>query len=166
MTIARIENGEIVEQRDIDLADVPEHKRGAWLPVEGDPPAVNRIQYLGGPALVVEAKRVLREWTVHTRRRVDQIAMIKAEAQRRILALTGSSDIITGLIKQSNAHMRSSIINDKRLRGEALTEAEEAEAATLRAVAAAVAAIRARSNEIEAIDPIPDDYDDDKRWPA
>lgn len=40
MTIARIENGAVLEYRDINLEDVPEHKRTLWVPVvyegEGD----------------------------------------------------------------------------------------------------------------------------------
>jgi hypothetical protein len=33
MPIARVENGAVLEQRPIELTDVPEHKRSLWLPV-------------------------------------------------------------------------------------------------------------------------------------
>jgi len=91
---------------------------------------------------------------------------VKLEAQRRILALTNSPDLFAGLVKQMNANMRTGWLNDKRLRGQTLTIEEEAEAAALRTFAAAVMAIRERCNEIEALDPIPSDYDADSRWPA
>lgn len=33
MPIARVENGQVVEQRPLELSDVPEHKRALWKPV-------------------------------------------------------------------------------------------------------------------------------------
>ena len=89
---------------------------------------------------------------------------VRAEAQRRIIVLTGTSDLIACMIKQSNANMRANEFNDKRLRGEVLTGAEEAEAAALRGLADKIKAIRAASNVMEPNPPA--DYTSNARWPA
>ena len=89
---------------------------------------------------------------------------VRAEAQRRIIALTGTSDLIACMIKQSNANMRANEFNDKRLRGEKLTAAEDAEAAALRSLADKIKAIRVASNVMEPAPPA--DYKADSRWPA
>lgn len=91
-------------------------------------------------------------------------SQVKAEAQRRIIALTGASDIMNCLIKQHNASMRAIELNDKRLSNGALTAQEEAEAQALRDLAAAIKAIRAASNVLEAMAPIPADYESDTYW--
>ena len=89
---------------------------------------------------------------------------VRAEAQRRIIVLTGTSDLLACMIKQSNANMRANEFNDKRLRGGVLTAAEEAEAAALRGLADKIKAIRVASNAMEANPPA--DYKADSRWPA
>lgn len=62
--LARIENGAIVELRNIQIGDVPEHKRAAWLPVEGEPPAFDpNREILTGPTMTIEQTRVLRQWS-------------------------------------------------------------------------------------------------------
>lgn len=91
-------------------------------------------------------------------------AHVKAEAQRRIVVVTGAADIQSCLIKQLNANMRANELNDKRLSGGELTTEEAAEAAALRGLAENIKSIRAASNEIEAMTPIPADYADDSRW--
>ncbi len=68
MTIARIDNGTVAETRDLTLDDVPAHKRSQWRPIVGVAPDHDpATQYLSGPALVIEADAVRREWTVHNR---------------------------------------------------------------------------------------------------
>jgi hypothetical protein len=89
--------------------------------------------------------------------------MIRTEAQRRIIALTGAADLQSCLIKQLNAQMRATELVNKRALGAVLSEAEEIEAAALQALADGIKAIRAASNELEA-DP-PQDYADDAHWP-
>jgi hypothetical protein len=91
---------------------------------------------------------------------------VKAEAQRRIIALTGKSNLQDCMIKQFNALMRAGQLTDKRVSGAALTAEEEAEADTLRAMADRVKAIRAASDALEASTPIPADYAADKHWPG
>ena len=94
---------------------------------------------------------------------VPTAAMVKAEAQRRIVALTGAEDMQTCIVRQLNASMRATELNDLRLDRD-LTPTEQAEAAALRGRAAAIKAIRARSNALEAMTPIPSDYTDDTHW--
>lgn len=63
--IARIENGAIVEYRNIAITDVPEHKRGAWLPIEGVEPAyVPDVQTIDGPSYAIDGNVVRATWTV------------------------------------------------------------------------------------------------------
>jgi len=87
---------------------------------------------------------------------------VRAEAQRRIIALTGAADLQSCIIKQLNAQMRATELVNKRALGVPLSQAEEGEAAALVALADGIKAIRARSNELEA-DP-PADYADDIHW--
>ena len=88
---------------------------------------------------------------------------VRAEAQRRIVSLTGAADLTSCLIKQLNANMRANELNDKRVSGGSLTAGEETEAAALRALADAIKAIRAASNAME--DTPPADYAANNRWP-
>jgi hypothetical protein len=93
------------------------------------------------------------------------VVKVKAEAQRRIIALTGASDLTTTMIKQLNASMRANELNNKLATGGTLTTKEQGEADALKALAAAIKAIRAASDVLEAMDPIPSDYNDDSNWP-
>lgn len=163
--IALIENGVVVKFLDKALEDIPEHKRAQFLPVEEDrPPAAEGLEWHTSHEIVVEPSRVVRRYTVERRSADEQRQAVKDEAQRRIIAMTGATDIISAMIKQSNANMRANELNDKRLSGQELTAEEMAESAALRSFATAIKAIRARSNEIEAMDPIPSDYRADARW--
>lgn len=87
MTIARIENGAVVELRNIELTDVPAHKRDQWLPVEGEPPSYNpELERLVGPVNQVEATRVLQVWTVERRSIEEQRNAVIRERARRLAA--------------------------------------------------------------------------------
>jgi len=166
MPIARIENGTIVADReDLTIDQVPEHKRGGWMPLEGDIPNVDRNCFaVTGPTYQIEATRVLRVWTVTPK--LPTISDVKVEAQRRIIALTEATDLISCIIKQSNANMRANKLNDKRLNGETLSEAEAAEAVGLRNLASSIEAIRDASNAIEASLPgTMAEMLSDARWP-
>ncbi len=90
-------------------------------------------------------------------------ADVKAEAQRRIMALVGAATMEACLIKQLNASMRAIELSDAR-QARALTTAEEAEASALRSMAAAIKAIRAASDMIEQSPPI--EVSTDPRWEA
>lgn len=165
MAIARIEGGQIVDERPISLTDVPDHKRAAWLPLEGEPPVVDRALYVvTGPAYTIEPTRVLQTWTVTPR--PATIADVKREAQRRIITITGAADLLAAMIKQLNANMRANELNDKRLSGEVLTADEAAEASGLRALATTIKAVRTASNAIET--ELPATFAEmaaDPRWP-
>lgn len=89
---------------------------------------------------------------------------VKAEAQRRIIAATGAADLQACLIKQLNALMRATELTNKKASGQVLTLAEATEAASLETLAATIKRIRSRSNDIEAMTPIPADYAADARW--
>lgn len=81
---------------------------------------------------------------------------IKAEAERRILRIAPEW-------RQRNAIARGLELLEKRDGGTALTAAEEAERAAIQGMWSAIKAIRARSDELERT--LPDDYQDDARWP-
>lgn len=87
---------------------------------------------------------------------------VRAEAQRRIIALTGATDLNGCLVRQMNALMRGTEIANKRAMGLELTPGEIAEAGALQAMADAIKAIRAASNMLEAEPPT--DYADDGYW--
>ena len=137
-----------------------------WVPVEtAAAPAFNAgLETASQAAPVVEANRVVISYTKTRRSLAEQKAAVKAEAQRRIISLTGRMSLMDCMIKQSNANMRANELNDKRLNGATLTAEEEAEATALRNLAIVIKAIRSKSNEIEALDPIPLDYTADIYW--
>lgn len=165
MTIARIVDDQVAEYRDITLDAVPAHKRGAWRTVEDVKPSHNAaLEILSGPVIEVGETTVTQTWTAVRKPLGEQVAAVKTEAQRRIIALTGVADLTSCLVKQLNANMRANELNDKRLSGDTLTVEEDAEAGVLRDLAIAVKAIRVKSNEIEAMNPIPLDYNDDSYW--
>lgn len=83
-------------------------------------------------------------------------AAVKAEARRRILARYPEW-------KQANLMARGVALVRK---GETQWTAEElTEANSIHAVWDWIKAVRAASNSIEAMTPIPDDFQDDKCWP-
>lgn len=167
MTIARIENGQVAETRDLALTDVPAHKRGPWRIVVGEQPAHDaRMETCSGFVWEITADAATRVWTV-TRKPTEELkSIVKVEAQRRIIALTGASNLNACLVKQMNALMRGTELTNKLTSGGVLTAAEDAEADALQAMADKIKAVRAASNTIEALDPIPADFDAAMRWPA
>jgi hypothetical protein len=89
-------------------------------------------------------------------------ADVRAEAQRRIIALVGATSFDGCIIKQLNANMRANELNDIR-HGQEWTAEEAAEAAALRGLANQIKAIRAASNVLEPSPP--SDFADNKYWP-
>jgi hypothetical protein len=87
---------------------------------------------------------------------------VRAECQRRVMALTGTTDIIKCLIKQHNAQMRATELVLKKASGVVWTEAETLEAAALQSMADAIKALRVKSNLLEPSPP--SDYTDDRHW--
>ena len=91
-------------------------------------------------------------------------ANVKVETQRRIIALVGTSDLQACIIRQLNMLMRAIELANKRAMGVVLTAEESAQANALQATADTIKGIRARSNQIEALTPIPADFASDARW--
>lgn len=88
---------------------------------------------------------------------------VRTEAQRRIIVLTGTHDIIGCLTKQHNAQMRATELTLIKASGGEWTAEQAAEAAALQALADKIKAIRAASNVLEPNPP--QDYTDEKYWP-
>lgn len=89
---------------------------------------------------------------------------VRAEAARRMIALTGARDAAHLAVLISNASREA--IRLLRIKAERPWTAEEAaRAAVLEAADAAIEAIRAASNVLEAAQPVPADYRDAGRWP-
>lgn len=76
MTIARISDGQIAEQRNITLNDVPEHKRAQWRVVPDQPSFDARFESLSGPEISGEAL----VWSVAPR----DLATVKAEFSAQV----------------------------------------------------------------------------------
>jgi hypothetical protein len=89
---------------------------------------------------------------------------VRTEAQRRIIALTGTTDIVGCLIKQHNAQMRATELTLIKATGGTWTAEQAAEAAALQGMANAIKAIRAASNVLEAT--LPANYEEDIHWPS
>ena len=81
--------------------------------------------------------------------------MVKQEAGRRILGIAPEW-------KQRNMLARAAEL--LRIGEPNWTLSQQAEVAVMEAAWADIEAIRAKSNAIEAMDPIPSDYADDKYW--
>jgi hypothetical protein len=136
-----------------------------WLPVQENarPDCVDGLERATFQ-YVLNGSAVEKQWTVSRVSLAEQKAAVKSEAQRRIIAITGQTDLIACMIKQSNANMRANELTDKRVSGGTLTAEEELEATALRNLATALKAIRAASNVIELMDPIPLDYCSNTYW--
>lgn len=90
---------------------------------------------------------------------------VRQEADRRMVELLGARSSRHKDILISNA-IREAITLTRKEAGAGLDKAEQARAAKLEAVNAAIDAIRDASNALETADPIPADFRDDRFWPA
>lgn len=157
---ARIENGVVVERRHFETQP-PAHK-SFWKPVvDNGPPAVHVGQFYT-TSDTINADNVTVAYTVQKRPTDELVPMIKAECQRRIMALVGASSMESCVTKQLNALKRASALTDKRVLGQALTAEEEAEATALRHLGSAIDALRDRSNALELS--LPTDFDNNAHW--
>lgn len=105
---------------------------------------------------IVEADRVVVR-TTHTAIAVEQQKLaVKGEARRRIIARFPDW-------KQTNMVARALELTRK---GAGLTPEEQTEATQLQAAWDWIKAVRAASDALEAMDPIPADFTADQRWPA
>ena len=117
---------------------------------------------MGQIVTFVNGVRVVREMTAEelaAAQTVVTVDAVKAEATRRI-------ELIAEPSRQRNLTARGTELTMKLLRqGGSLTAEEEAEVDAGQAIWDEIKAIRAASNVIEAMDPIPTDYTDDSYWP-
>ena len=89
---------------------------------------------------------------------------VRAEADRKMVALLGARDSRHKDVLISNAQREAIRLLHK---GEAnWTPEEAARVVELQQIDAALEAIRAASNVLEAMDPIPADFADDANWPV
>lgn len=168
---ARVEDGQIVERREFAPGAIPAHKAHLWKPIEGDAPSYDPFrQFLSAPTETIEADRVLRSWTVADIPADTLRGLVKAEARRRINGRFPDW-------KQSNMIARSAELariqaglmrdaNGALVAARALSADELAEEQAINLAWAWIKAVRAASDSIELINPIPSDYAADARWPA
>lgn len=140
-------------------------------PVEGDPPAYNAaLEQLAGPTYQIEPTKVVRKWTVERLPLAAQQAAVKAEARRRILARYPEWKQANMLARDGELQaiqlgtMRDDAGNAVAQR--ALTDAEKAEHVAIRKGWDWVKSVRVASDTLEAANPIPLDFTDNKHWPA
>jgi hypothetical protein len=128
-----------------------------WLPVE-DTPAPDYPGNLESASAErgVSGDKVVTQWTV-TRLPIEvQRQAVKDEARRRILGRYPEW-------RQANMTARGVELTLAKLRE--WTSDEQKEAAALQAAWDWVKAVRSASDVIEAMEPIPADFRDDKHWP-
>ena len=158
---ARIENGVAVEKRELAEAP-PANKAGLWrLIVDPGTPSCQIGEMVSRSESEVNGQWIVA-YSVGPRPDADIRSGIKAEAQRRIVALTGATDLNSCLVKQLNALMRGTELTNKKASGGTLTAGEEAEATLLQGLAGQIKAIRARSDALEVTMPV--DFTADSHW--
>jgi len=118
MPIARVENGQVVEQRPIDLSEVPEHKRAPWRPVviEGSG-EVSETIVEPTQVRIVKSPRPLADIKAELRARVD----VNAENVRLRFITPGTGMAMTYQEKHAQAR---AVLNLGQIAANALTEAE------------------------------------------
>lgn len=155
------------------------HENGERIEV---PQTVTRTVVEIVPELVIEAfpgafiaptpPGPVDEWLVDPDRRtvinsprpvIVTPADIRREAERRIIALTGTHDLASCVIRQVNLQQRMMVLAERQ-RHQPLSDEEAAENEAILDLFAAIAHIRLRSDAIEALNPIPADFADATYW--
>lgn len=95
----------------------------------------------------------------YAKTRAPDVQMVKAEAESRILARYP-------IDKQLNAYSDFMLAREYIAGGGTLSDAQQTRYNDIKAAWAWIQSVRTASNEIEAMAPIPDDYDADVRWPV
>lgn len=137
ITLARVEAGQVTDQQ-LFWEDEPLPEGETWLPIVVENPDYSRLTHYE----VMPRKDVVESGYVRRVRNIQPIEvtieMVKAECQRRIILATGGGDIIGSFVKQ---------LND-----------------TVGLLKPTILKIRKASDKIEAMQPIPIDFRDDKWW--
>ena len=160
---AFVRDGVLVEVRNLDPADVPQHK----LDADGGKllrpfVAVAEPDYeptLEAALVVIEItpEQVTQVWTVQRRSLEAQHAAVKTECGRRIYEPFPQW-------KQANLTARATELVNKKLEGP-LSPEEVGEFAALQSIWDWIKAVRAASDALEAMNPIPLNYASDEHWP-
>ena len=158
---AKVVDGVIVaRERKENPTSTPASDGGpTWRPIIDELPDHNPvIEYLNGPQEVIEPSRVVQRWTKHARPRNEMIGIVKAAARERIIAHYPEW-------KQANMTARAVELTRALVENGSWTFGEQTEVAAIDAVWDWIKSVRAASDAIEALDPIPADFNHPSRWP-
>lgn len=72
MTIALVINNQIVEYRELELTDIPEHKRNNWLPVVNESVNYNPEYQNIEKIVIIDSDKVRRTWQI-TAKSIDEV---------------------------------------------------------------------------------------------
>lgn len=136
--------------------------------VEGERPTFRPELAQISTRYAIEIDRVVIVHDLIDKTRPDQQLAVKSECRRRIIERFPDW-------KQANMTARSHELDriqsgfmrdadGNRLEARDLTETEMAEERAIGQAWAWIKAVRAKSDEIEALDPVPADFDADERW--
>lgn len=89
---------------------------------------------------------------------------VRAEAARRMVQVLGARDIKHMEIILSNGLRETARLQQILIDGGELTSEQQTRKALLEGADAAIETIRTKSNTLEAMDPVPVDYADNKWW--
>lgn len=164
---ALVIGGAFVETRMVDPANVPQHKLdtdgGKMLRpfVAVAEPDHEPTLEAATVAVEITPEQVTQVWTVQRRSLEVQHAAVKTECGRRIYTPFPQW-------KQANLTARTAELVNKKVEfgALALTPEETVEFAALQSIWDWIKAVRAASDALEAMDPIPLSYQSDQHWPA
>lgn len=145
-------------------------KGWTWLPFETEPtPSFNARLESVIQNRTVNGQRVVESWTVERLARNVQTAAVKEEARLRILARFPDWKQANMLAREGElGRIEAGLMRNAqgaRLDARALTEMESQELQAINQAWEWIKAVRACSDEIEAMNPIPDDFASNARWP-
>lgn len=150
----RVENGQVTEYREFAEGEIPAHKSHLWRIVEDIVPEYDEFyDLLTGPILDIQEDKLVYQYTIFPRPLNELKSLIKAEAQKRILAKYP-------LWKQN------SMLADKLsiVQKETKTQEDIDALAEIELALEEIKYIRERSDAIELMDPIPSDYMIEDYW--
>ena len=150
----RVENGQVTEYREFAEGEIPAHKSHLWRIVEDIVPEYDEFyDLLTGPILDIQEDKLVYQYTIFPRPLNELKSLVKVEAQRRILSKYP-------LWKQNN------MLADKLniIQKEVKTQEDIDALAEIELGLEEIKYIRARSDAIELMDPIPSDYTIEDYW--
>lgn len=150
----RVEDGQVIEYRDFADGEIPAHKAHLWKIVEDVVPEHDEFHHiLTGPILDIQEDKLVFVYTLFPRPLNEMKRLVKEEAERRIL-----KDY--PLWKQNNM-----LIDKINILGKEVKTSEDLQLlADIEAGLQKINYIREKSNQIEAMQPIPSDYMIEDYW--